>query len=588
MAEASTNDILQYYKRELSYLRLRGAEFAKRYPKVAQRLALHDAESVDPHTERLIEATAFLAARVHRDLDQNFPQVAAAMLENLCPTLVRPVPSMSVARFELDTDCGKVTSGYPIARHSSLHANTEDGKVCRFRTAWNTVLWPLWVRGAALSEERALWLDLECPQGMALGELELHQLRIHLHGDWMTVMPLYEALAASVQGISIHGEGGASQCLPATAWREVGFAEDESALSEGANALPAYALLQEYATFPRKFHFFDLQLPRGLPFPGRACRLEFRLGKQAQRLTQIEAENFRLGCVPVVNLYSRISEPIAIDGTQYEYRLSADWGGNDVSEVHSIRSVTVSDPAAERAVEVPSYAAMDHFDAEPGAMFWSMRRDHSLQGDAVGTDVFLSFVDGSRTHHQPDEPVVYADLLCTNRGHAERILAGAPMAFEKVAHNNVLAHCLYAPTAQRRPPLGSETLWRLVSILTLNHLSVTDPAEGAKRLRETLLLFARGGRRDQDLIRGIKAVHARAAMAHIGDHGWRGLCHGTEMAIEFETEAFVGGSPLLLGAVLARYFAMQAMVNSFVRLVVRRGEEIWRRWEPMAGRQQLL
>src|SRR6201996_5151114 len=100
--DMAAEDILQYYKHEPAYLRAQGADFAQRYPKVAARLALHGTESLDPHTERLIEATAFLAARVHRDLDQEFPQVASALLDNVCPTLVQPTPSVSVAQFELD------------------------------------------------------------------------------------------------------------------------------------------------------------------------------------------------------------------------------------------------------------------------------------------------------------------------------------------------------------------------------------------------------------------------------------------------------------------------------------------------------
>jgi type VI secretion system protein ImpG len=80
------DDLIEYYKRELSYLRNQGADFSARYPKVASRLAFGGAESPDPHTERLIEANAFLAARVHRDLDREFPQVAAALLESQCPS----------------------------------------------------------------------------------------------------------------------------------------------------------------------------------------------------------------------------------------------------------------------------------------------------------------------------------------------------------------------------------------------------------------------------------------------------------------------------------------------------------------------
>jgi type VI secretion system protein ImpG len=61
-----------------------------------------------------------------------------------------------------------------------------------------------------------------------------------------------------------------------------------------------------------------------------------------------------------------------------------------------------------------------------------------------------------------------------------------------------------------------------------------------------------------------------------------------EVTVEFDADAFVGGSPLLLGAVLARFFAMYTSVNSFVRLAVRRGDEIWKQWQPMTGYQQSL
>jgi type VI secretion system protein ImpG len=152
VSDIQHSDLLQYYKRELSYLRGQGADFAQRYPKVASRLSLHGGESLDPHTERLIESVAFLSARVHRDLDQEFPDVAYALLDNLCPSLVQPLPSMSVAQFALDPAQGKVTSGFPVPRHTMLHARTAhahsspapgqapQSRECRFRTAWDTVL----------------------------------------------------------------------------------------------------------------------------------------------------------------------------------------------------------------------------------------------------------------------------------------------------------------------------------------------------------------------------------------------------------------------------------------------------------------
>jgi type VI protein secretion system component VasA len=47
-------ELLQFYRDELSYLRHRGREFKDQYSKLASRLELGDDECADPHVERLI------------------------------------------------------------------------------------------------------------------------------------------------------------------------------------------------------------------------------------------------------------------------------------------------------------------------------------------------------------------------------------------------------------------------------------------------------------------------------------------------------------------------------------------------------
>jgi len=59
-------------QRELSFLQQMGAEFADKYPKIASRLLLQGDKCEDPHVERLIQAAAFLAARVHHKIDDEF------------------------------------------------------------------------------------------------------------------------------------------------------------------------------------------------------------------------------------------------------------------------------------------------------------------------------------------------------------------------------------------------------------------------------------------------------------------------------------------------------------------------------------
>ena len=53
------DELLEYYQRELTYLRQMGAEFSEKYPKVSSRLLLEPYRREDPHGERLIESFAF-------------------------------------------------------------------------------------------------------------------------------------------------------------------------------------------------------------------------------------------------------------------------------------------------------------------------------------------------------------------------------------------------------------------------------------------------------------------------------------------------------------------------------------------------
>src|ERR1700685_170063 len=96
------DELLEYYERELTYLRQMGAEFSEKYPKVASRLLLEPNRCEDPHVERLIEAFAFLAARVHLKIDDEFPEITEALLSILYPHYMRSIASMSVAEITRD------------------------------------------------------------------------------------------------------------------------------------------------------------------------------------------------------------------------------------------------------------------------------------------------------------------------------------------------------------------------------------------------------------------------------------------------------------------------------------------------------
>ena len=95
-------ELLHYYERELTFMRRMGAEFAERYPKVASRLLLEPNKCEDPHVERMLEAFAFLAARVHLRIDDDVPEISETLLNIVYPHYVRPLPAMSLVECGID------------------------------------------------------------------------------------------------------------------------------------------------------------------------------------------------------------------------------------------------------------------------------------------------------------------------------------------------------------------------------------------------------------------------------------------------------------------------------------------------------
>ena len=121
------DELLGYYERELTYLRRLSKQFAAKYPKVAARVSRSGDEIEDPHVERLMEGFAFLTARVHLKIDDEFPEITEALLGVVYPHFIRPIPSMSIVRMEPDPGQGKLSSGVNIPRGSMLESRDVGG-----------------------------------------------------------------------------------------------------------------------------------------------------------------------------------------------------------------------------------------------------------------------------------------------------------------------------------------------------------------------------------------------------------------------------------------------------------------------------
>src|SRR5687768_13088939 len=135
---------LNYYNRELQYLRELGGEFAREFPKIAGRLALDAFECADPYVERLLEGFAFLAARVQLKIDAEFPRFTENLLQMVYPHYLQPTPSMAVVELRPSQKHGALAEGFVIPRGTALRGNLgkREQTACEYRTAHAVTLWP--------------------------------------------------------------------------------------------------------------------------------------------------------------------------------------------------------------------------------------------------------------------------------------------------------------------------------------------------------------------------------------------------------------------------------------------------------------
>ncbi len=606
------DDLLPYYNRELTYVRKLAAEFADAHPKIASRLRVSADAVEDPHVGRLIEGFAYVAARIRHKIDDDFPELTDSLISALYPHYLAPIPSMSIVKFDCQADH---TGSYRVPRQMEIETEPVSGETCRFTTCYDTELWPVTVENAGLTGRplvapanprgsgavAVLRLSLKClGDDMTFTKLGPESLRFFLRGQPQQVLPLHELLFNNT--ISIALADGVSDPNPVIlgpdAIKPVGFGRDEGLLPYPARSFVGYRLLTEYFAFPEKFLFFDLTGLEGktLLDAGKKLEVFIYLNRTSSDLERsVSAETFELGCTPMVNLFKQRAEPIALNQTSHEYRVVPDARREGVSEVYSIDSVSMSSPDGETESVAPFYSLKHSGDPRRDHRFWHSTRRPAGPFDR-GTEVHLALVDLDYVPSMPANWTLSVGITGLNRdlpgklpyggGHPHLQLVEGASPVAKLS-------CITAPTETLRPAAGPKGYWRLISHLSLNHLSVTDAesGEGADALREILKLYDfRDSAETRAVIDSVLSVKNRRVAARAASLGVGGVCRGMEVDIEFDEKGFSGSGLFLLAQVLERFLGLYCSINSFTRLTARvKGRSgVLRKWPPRAGDRTLL
>lgn len=613
------NDTLfHYYERELLFIRQLVNEYRGQHRQAADRLLLEaNRAAADPHVERLLQSFAFVAGRVQHKLDDEFPEISTALLQALYPHYLAPIPSVGMVQFELDAARGQLPGGFTLPRHSPLQTEPAGGLRCKYRTTCPVTLWPIQLVDASFHAPpfprglapppgagAALRLSFTCQGTMTFTELELERLRLHLHGEIQVIPPLYELLFNHALQVVFRPEGETGPppivLAPEACLAPVGFHLEDSLLPYAPTSRLGHRLLTELFVYPAKFWFVDVlgwDKVRRAGWRHKAEVVVFFDHTVPILEKSVNAMTFRLGCTPIVNLFSQTAESMPLAAEKADYRLVPDATHPRGLEVYSVDAVRVTQPADGTARELLPFFSVRHPQApERPSTYWYSSRAASLAEHDAGTFVDVHLVDLDGLPLVPGGSALEVSTTCTNRDVPNELrLAGTAVSFElEAAAPLSRTRCLRPVTPPLRPKERRGRYWHLVSHFSLNPLSLANDTKGREALQEILGLYdfsdPDAGQQQlaavtRQFIDGITEVSSQRVIGRLTGARRSSFCRGLEVALTFAEDKYPGVGVFLFASVLERFLALYVSSNSFVQLVARKSpqEEPFKRWPPRPG-----
>lgn len=585
-----------YYREELSALRVEGAEFSKKNPGLSAFLSK---EGQDPDVERLLEGFAFLTGRLRQQIHKELPEVSHTLVQLLWPNYVRPTPSYTILQYEPLED---ETQTINVKKNSKvLSKSVGDGISCKFKTSYDTEVMALDIEKVNYfvhGEKSSIELNLAMTSSGSIADLNLNTLRLFLGGSKFIAKDLYMFLMRFLESIELEildtdNNEVKKVSLDAKSIKSVGFQASEKLATYPLNVFDGYVLLQEYFCYQDKFLFVDVLNLDKINALGKEClnkarsfTIHFHFSKSLQSHALPDKENFSLYCTPAINLFETESVPIRKTEVLNEHLIVPADISRENSEVFSIENVRGWVQSKNR---YDDYRMFESFEHDDEAQYYSTIVKLSIDGERTNTYLRFASNEGSEEKLQSINTTVSVDIMCTNLNTPNDTLLLGDISLpdplsqtEKLKFKNITI-----PSPSYAPPLGGDFLWRIISNMSLNYLSL-DNIQALRKIIETYDFIGANDikrrKKTSAMLAGLKSIQHKTI--EMIDQGLpiRGI--GVHLTLD-PTKFECLGDAFLFCSILNEFLSLYGNINSFHQLTVDMVDEEIFTWYPQMGTKSL-
>nr|WP_317200869.1 type VI secretion system baseplate subunit TssF [uncultured Psychrobacter sp.] len=606
------DSLLPYFEHELSLFNKQSKEFAKKYPKIANRLLMGHDTVDDPHIERLIQAFSLISARINKKLDDSYADFTESLLEVVYPDYLKPFPSVSIAQFNIGVQANAMSEIIHVPRASSFATQKINGTACQFQSTSDVALFPLQIESVSFETRQEVYdnehgLLNSCISIKFKGTnpsfdyqtLLSQPIDLYIDEDASQGTSLWDMLWCDVKQTHIHAQRVNKSV--GSPFEIIGFDPKQQILPNNRVSNAASALLKEYFYFPEKFNFLRLNLGKACPTlkidsSGFEIRCYFKIDKKntirLKNLQQLSVNSIKLFCTPVVNLFKIAAKPIQVTHRSIYYDLIPDTRALYQHEIYEVTKVVESKQMNNRLVQhdYHPFYALNHYEQQDEGRYYHIKRDKDMAEFKQGFEYQIMFVEKNR-EGTAGAVSMSTSLLCTNRDLPAQVIFGQSRGdlFSEGMSGFSSLTLLKQPTRTARFEYTGEERWRLISLISLNFLSLA--AQDAQLMKEYLSLYdITQSASNRQLVEGIISVSTSIKARRIQRLPQPGFVRGTVVDIQINQKNFASVSIRQFAQLLAHVFGYHASLNSFVEVTISDAttkEEVYR-CQPRSGLAPLI
>ena len=323
---------LKQYLKELEKLENDCNEFSEEFPNLAPNLGFGKDGTTDPHVKQLIEAVAFISARLQRQIESIPNQIVHTLLKKTDKLMCEPIASMSVASFKPISEKLKIKDNQSPKKWSLYTKSDSSTKSIKYTSYFESVnLLPIKIE---CTEQKNIRYETPIPNEVNNFVIKINAIQNSVDLSGLKKLEFYisGALNKALEAIDSIFLGLKKIYLTDRQGKFINEIDRKSIYLKNINEIQRGQLAEgekidkmvsDLLFQQRLYSFFTIDSLE-LKSPLSEFHIVMEMEDEWGRLLMNVANDVKINCIPIINKYSVQPLSINIHEHQHEYEVILD------------------------------------------------------------------------------------------------------------------------------------------------------------------------------------------------------------------------------------------------------------------------